>query len=251
MTLKLYGILIRIKSWLEQYLKDLNRFNSWVKRLSRNCGFLAFQDPESNHDKWISWVLIQIDSRLKVLPLFRFKSRFKSTRDSSKKHLILSRLMIWLWVIPMSVSYRTTASVTGEVFWLGLLLWRVGLLLAATRLKIRDMAHKRLVNSRLQRCKQSVVSRSNTRNSSRRNFINGIRYTNKAHTQGKQDKHRRSARFDNLPLPVPWQSAFRASKTAGSSGRSRFQAQHSRLKPTCVIHSESSQRQTQTTQGVF
>ena len=35
---------------------------------------------------------------LKCFPIFRFKS----THDSSEKHLILSRLMVRLWVIPLS-----------------------------------------------------------------------------------------------------------------------------------------------------
>ena len=89
--------LIRINLWLKQYLEDLNRFNSWIKQFSRN--WLRI----NSWLKWIAQELIQIHSRLKVLPIFRFKS----TRDSSKKHLTLSRLMIRLWVISVSALYRT------------------------------------------------------------------------------------------------------------------------------------------------
>ena len=84
--------LIRISSWIKQYHEDLSRFNSWLKRISRN--WLRV----NSWLKWIPryWFILTNDS--KCFSIFRFKS----THDSSKKHLILSRLMIRLWVIPMS-----------------------------------------------------------------------------------------------------------------------------------------------------
>ena len=85
--------LTQISSWLKQYLEDLNRFNSWLKQLSRNCfrinSWLKVDFPGIDSD----WLMTQDAS-----PFFQFKS----IHDSSEKHLILSWLMIWLWVIPMS-----------------------------------------------------------------------------------------------------------------------------------------------------
>ena len=80
----------RISLWLKQYLEDLKRFNSWLKRLSRN--WLRI-------NSWLKWIrqeLIQINS---------WSFRFKSTHDSNEKHLILTRLMNRLWVIPVSDYY--------------------------------------------------------------------------------------------------------------------------------------------------
>ena len=79
---------------------------------------VAFQELTQNQlmTQTDSQVLIQIDPWLKMLPEFLFKS----TRDSSEKHLILSELMIRLWVIPVWLlrwalsrkrSYKSTISV--------------------------------------------------------------------------------------------------------------------------------------------
>ena len=53
---------------------------------------------ELTQNQLMTQVDCQTDSWLKVLHHFRFKS----THDSTKKHLIISRIMIRLWVIPMS-----------------------------------------------------------------------------------------------------------------------------------------------------
>ena len=93
------SVLIRISSWLKQYLEDLSRFNSWLTRLSRN--WLRI----NSWLKWIPQILIQIVSWLKkCVPIFRLKP----THGSSENYLILSRLMIRLWVIPISAMEDTT-----------------------------------------------------------------------------------------------------------------------------------------------
>ena len=77
---------------VEQYLGDLNRCNSWLKRLSRNWLRII---------SWLQWIprhWFRSTHDSKFFPIFRFKS----THDWSQKHLILRRLMIRLWIIPMS-----------------------------------------------------------------------------------------------------------------------------------------------------
>ena len=96
-------ILIWINSWLKQNVEDLNWFNSWLKRLSGN--WLRINSRLKRiprywfkyaHDLPGNWLWFNL--RLKRIPRYRFKS----THDSSEKHFILGRLMIQLWVIPMS-----------------------------------------------------------------------------------------------------------------------------------------------------
>ena len=92
--------LIWINSWLKQYLGKLNQFNSWLKQLSRELTQNWLTTRSDAH------LLIQINSRLKRLSSELTKIQlmthqiprywFKSTHDSSKKHLILSWLMIQL-----------------------------------------------------------------------------------------------------------------------------------------------------------
>ena len=82
--LDLFGI-----SWLNWPSRNWLRINSWLK--------------------WIPQALIQIGSWLKVLPHF-FISRY----DSSD--LILSRLMLRLWIIPMSDSWSFWVAYTTVTF---------------------------------------------------------------------------------------------------------------------------------------
>ena len=90
--------LIRINSWLKQYHEDLSQFNSWLNRLSRNWLRII------SWLKCIPQALIQIDSWLKVLPFFFDSDQLMTHDRTGEKHLILSRLMIRLWVISMSVA---------------------------------------------------------------------------------------------------------------------------------------------------
>ena len=101
--------LIGINSWLKQYFGELNRFNSWLKWLSRELTqnqlwtqadphywFRSTHDSSGFPENWL-----RINSWLKQIPRYWLKS----IHDSSKKQqqLILSRLRIRLWVVPMSV----------------------------------------------------------------------------------------------------------------------------------------------------
>ena len=88
--------LIRINSWLKLFLEDVNRFNPWLKRLSRNWLRINLWL------KLIPHALFRSTHDSKCFPIFRFKL----THNSSEKHSILNRLMIRLWVISMSATYR-------------------------------------------------------------------------------------------------------------------------------------------------
>ena len=91
-----------LTNWYESALgsssisRRLESIQPCLERLSRNR-LRINSKTEMN-----SQVFIQIDPFLPNLPILRFKS----THDSSeKKHLTSSRLMIRLWVIPMSASH--------------------------------------------------------------------------------------------------------------------------------------------------
>ena len=73
-------------------------------------------------------------------------SRFKSTHDSSEKHLIPSRLMIRLWVIPMS-GHNVIDLVPARKRWWKTHVW----------LNIRAIARSNIVK-RVQYFKQYIIS---------------------------------------------------------------------------------------------
>ena len=94
--------LIRISSWLKQYLRNLHRFNWWHDRTSRNW---------LRTNSWLRWnprVLIQIDSWLKMLSHFSIQINSwlnrktfdsESTHDSALSHTCLGpdRVQTTLW----------------------------------------------------------------------------------------------------------------------------------------------------------
>ena len=73
--------------------RNLYRFNSWLKWLSKN--WLRI----NSWLKWISKYWFRLTHDSKCFPIFWLKS----THDSSEKHSILSQLTIRVRVIPMSV----------------------------------------------------------------------------------------------------------------------------------------------------
>ena len=84
--------------WFESAHDSSSITNTWVDSAHDSIDFPGI-DSESTHDSSgfpRYWFRLTHDS--KCFPIFRFKS----THDSSEKHSILSRLMIRLWVIPMS-----------------------------------------------------------------------------------------------------------------------------------------------------
>ena len=85
---------------MAQAYRRLESINSWLSSLP---GI----DSESTHDSSgfpRYWFRLTHDSECFLIFLF------KSTHDSSEKHLILSRLLIRLWVIPMSARQRCVFS---------------------------------------------------------------------------------------------------------------------------------------------
>ena len=72
------------------------RINSRLKRIPEYW-FRSTHDSRDFQGNWL-----RINSQLKQI----LRHWFKSTHVSSEKHLIVSRVMIQLWVVPMSASTR-------------------------------------------------------------------------------------------------------------------------------------------------
>ena len=91
-------------SWLNSILK------TWIDSTHDSSGFPGI-DSESTHDSsGLPRYRFILTHDSKCFPIFRFKS----AHDSIEKHLILRRLIIRLWVIPMSGwRHITCTGVTG------------------------------------------------------------------------------------------------------------------------------------------